>query len=166
MPPIAQGSAIEVDAAAAGCGTLRQLTQDAIERRIAIGAAEIEAAGGAGVAQHRSEVEAEAVHAHGVAPVGERIDDEVLRHRVVGVVVAAHARVVVRVLHVRGQLVVSRVVEPAPGEDAISGRIVRVPRPALAGMVVHHVDVYLDALVVEGLHHGLEFAGRATRRLV
>ncbi len=142
-------------------GRCRQLAQDAVDRRIAIGTAEIEAAHGAGITQHRGEVETEAIHAHGVAPVGERIDDQILRHRIIGVVVAAHARVVVRELHVRSQLVVGRVVEAAPGEDGIRGRVVRVPRPALGRMVVHHVDVDLDALVVEGLHHGLELAGRA-----
>jgi hypothetical protein len=31
--------------------------------------------------------------------------------------------------------------------------------PHLRRMVVHHIDVNLDPLVVEGLHQGLELAG-------
>jgi hypothetical protein len=55
----------------------------------------------AGVAEHRGEVEAEAVDAERVAPVGQRVDDQVLRDRVARVVVAADAGVVPGILQSR-----------------------------------------------------------------
>jgi hypothetical protein len=51
-----------------------------------------------GVAQHRGQIETESIDAQAVAPVGQRIDDQVLRNRVARVVVATNAGVVPRVL--------------------------------------------------------------------
>ena len=107
------------------------------------------------------------IDAERVAPVGERVDDQVLRGTVAGVEVATDAGVVPRILEVGGERVVGRIVEPAEGLDVVDGEpVAAAPGAALAGVVVDHVDPDLDADIVEGLDHRLPFARRATRRLV
>jgi hypothetical protein len=83
LPPIAQGSAIRSTPAAAAVGARRQLADDAVQRVARVHLVEVEAAVLAGVAEHRGQIEAEAIDAQGVAPVGEGVDDQVLRDRVV-----------------------------------------------------------------------------------
>ena len=69
----------------------------------------------AGVSEHRGKIEPKAVHAHDLAPVSKRIDDEVLRDGIVGVVIAADAGVVEGELHIRSQRVIGWIVQPAEG---------------------------------------------------
>src|SRR5262249_28496851 len=66
----------EVDARAALVGPARQLIHGPVERVLGIELVELEAALLARVAQHRGQVEAEAVDTHRVPPVVERVDDE------------------------------------------------------------------------------------------
>ncbi|EEF93600.1 hypothetical protein CATMIT_01768, partial [Catenibacterium mitsuokai DSM 15897] len=96
-----------------------------------------------------------------VAPIGQRIDDQVLRDRMAGVVVAADAGVVPRVFVVAGQRVIGRVVEAAERQQVVDAEsVAAAPGAAFAGVVVDHVDVDLDAGVVEGLDHRLPLARR------
>ena len=157
----------QVDAGPACRRPRWQLGDDAVERIAAVGLVEVVAPVLAGVSEHRRQVEAEAIHAKTVAPVAERIDDQVLRDGVAGVVVAADAGVVPWVLEVIGQRVVRRVVESTPRHHVVDREpITAAPRATFAGVVVDHIDVDLDARVVEGLHHRFPFARRAARRLV
>ena len=144
----------QIQTGAAGCCARGQFVDDAVERIAGVHLVEIETAVLAGVAQHRGQIKAEAVDADHIAPVRQRIDDHVLRDSVAGVVVAADAGVVPRVLH--------RIVQAAPRHHVVDGQpVAAAPSAAFAGVVVDHVDVHLDAGVVIRLDHRLEFAGRA-----
>ncbi len=157
----------QVDAGAAAGRARRQFGADAIERIAAVGLVEVEAAVLATVAQHRGQVETEAVHAERIAPISQRIDDQILRDRMTGVVVAADAGVVPRVLKVAAERIIGRIVEAAERQQVVHGQAVgAAPGAAFAGVVVDHVDIDLDAGVVERLDHRLPFAGRAAGALV
>ena len=118
-----------------------------------------------GPAQDRGQVESETVDAHHIGPVGERVDHQLLGggDREVELVGAAGGPV-------DQQLLVRQHVVVAGGKTAEADKAGGVstpgPIPALGGMVVHHVEVDLQAGVVEGLHHLFELPGRPARRAV
>ena len=78
LPPMAQGSAIKSTPPPPPAGRGGR-SDDAVQRGARVELVVVEAAVLAGVAEHRGQVEAVAVHAQRVAPVGERVDDQVLR---------------------------------------------------------------------------------------
>ena len=154
---------VQLDTLATSRRARSKFAHDAIERVVRIQLIKVEAAILAGVTQCRRQIETEPVNTNGIAPVGEQIDDQVLRDRVVGVEIAADPGVVPGKLHVGGQRIASPIVEPAEGVKVIDRLIGGVPRFALAGAVVNLIDEDLDGEVVEGLDHRLELACGARR---
>ncbi len=163
---MAQGSAIRSNSGTAGRRTRLQLAHDPIERGVRIHLVEVEAAVLAGVAEHGGKIEAKPVDADGVAPVRQRIDDQVLGDRVIGVVIAAHPRIVPGILQIGCQRVIRRIVKPAERIQVVGGLVVTAPRAALAGMIVDRVDEDLDPRIVECLDHRLHLARRAAGRTI
>jgi hypothetical protein len=95
----------QVHARAALLGPQRQLAHGAVQGVATVHLVEVEAVHLVDVAEHRGQVEAEAVDAEHVLPVAERVDDQVARRLRGAVHVPAAAGVVVVVLPVLRQLV-------------------------------------------------------------
>ena len=103
-----------------------------------------------GAAQRRREVKAEAIDAHHIDPVPERVErhlDDGRMPKVKRVARACHIVVVLRV-H-RLMAVIREVIEALPAEHAVTPA-------AFACVVVHHVENDLEACRVEKVDHSSE----------
>jgi hypothetical protein len=105
-------------------------------------------------AQHRGQVEAEAVDVHLLHPIAQAVEHELQHPRVAQVErIAAAAEVVVAGASFRRQAVPASVVEAAPA-DRRAGLV------AFGGVVEDHVEQDFDAGCVQGLDHGPELVAR------
>ena len=100
------------------------------------------------------QVEAEAVDVHLGHPVAQRVHDQLQRVRVAGVeAVAGAGEILVQPQILVDQPVVGGVVDAAEVDR-------RAEVVAFGGVVVHHVEDDLDAVLMKRPDHGLEFGHR------
>ena len=135
-------------------GQCRVLADGLEERGIAVEVAGIDGAGQRHAAQHRGQVETEAVDVHLLHPVAQRIEDHLQRGVVAGVEAVAGTGVVAVVGRVLPrQVVVGLVVQAAPRQRGAA-------LVTLGRVVVDHVQDDLDARLVQRLDHVPELVDR------